>query len=102
MATWVKLDSGDWGVRVDDPTYHHEHMVGFPITVYKHSGERAHVVLGAFVRQWRKERGRFVYVFEVDDEGTAKIAKDWTEVDARFNARIRRANKARAAMEGGE
>ena len=64
-ATWTKLDSGEWAVKLTDAPWPGGTGTSLPVTVTARSGQTKQVILGEHVRVWRIKGGRFVDIYRV-------------------------------------
>jgi hypothetical protein len=74
-ASWIKLDSGEWGIRMQDSSYHEATWPGLPCTVESKGGKRTKVIVGEHVRTFRVKGGSMVFVFTVEKDVNERSAK---------------------------
>jgi hypothetical protein len=76
MTTWMKLEDGTWGIRVENGDYP-EHEVGSVRVVKTKAGKTSRVVVGEHIRHWIVGPRRWVDIYRIDDEKTkAQAVRD--------------------------
>lgn len=65
--TWANID-GEWCVKITEPEYWPEQMIGLPYTVTAASGRKKRVILGELVKKYRIKGGRWVDIYRVERE----------------------------------
>jgi hypothetical protein len=68
MASWTKLNNGEWGIKVENAQYYPDQMIGTPIIVTNKAGDKTEVIIGKHVSGYMPKggRGRHTDIYEVE------------------------------------
>jgi hypothetical protein len=78
-ASWTKLETGDWGVKLVDSPWPGDSGYGMPVTITAASGKKSDVVLSDLVKSFRIKGGIIVKIHKIATEDERKkMIDDYT------------------------